>query len=155
MNRGIARRTVFESGADVREFLAQDARAVLAGWIEVRAYCLMATHFDLLVPSPAGALSTAMRAVQNEYVRWFNRRRRRDGALFRWRFRSKVVEGLPTASSSRATSTSTPYSPARYARPASTRMRASASTRSMGAAVGRVLRSPVRFGARYAPARHD
>jgi hypothetical protein len=66
MNRGIARRTVFENDADVRYFLAQLARAVRAGGIEVHAYCLMTTHFHLLVRSPAGGLSTAMRAVQNE-----------------------------------------------------------------------------------------
>jgi len=94
MNRGIARRTVFESREDVRYFLAQVARAVRAGWIEVHAFCLMTTHFHLLVRSPSGALSTAMRAVQNQYVRWFNRGRRRDGSLFRGRFCSRVVEGL-------------------------------------------------------------
>lgn len=63
MNCGIARRTLFESGADVRYFLAQLARAVRAGWIEVQAFCLMTTHFHLLVRCPAGARSTAMRAL--------------------------------------------------------------------------------------------
>ncbi len=94
MSRRIARRTVLESGADVRSFLAQLARAVLAGWIEVHAFCLMTAHYQLLVRSPAGALSTAMRAVQNQYVRWFNRGRRSDGSLFRGRVRSEAVEGL-------------------------------------------------------------
>jgi len=94
MNRGIARRTVFEGGADVRYFLAQLARAVREGWIEVHAYCVMTTRFHLLVRSPAGALSTAVRSVQKEHVRWFDRGRRRDGALFRRRSRSKVLEGF-------------------------------------------------------------
>ena len=62
MNRGIARRMVFERRADVRYFLSRVARAV--------------------------------RRIQNEYVRWFNRCRRRDGPLFRGRFRSKPVDSL-------------------------------------------------------------
>lgn len=47
------------------------------------AYCLMLTHFHLLVRSPAGQLSGAMRLIQNPYVRWFSLSRRRDCSLFR------------------------------------------------------------------------
>ena len=49
MNRGIARRTVFESREDVRYFLSRVARAVRRGEIEVHSFCIMATHFHLLV----------------------------------------------------------------------------------------------------------
>jgi REP element-mobilizing transposase RayT len=93
MNRGIARRPVFELRADVRRFLAGLARAVRRGEIEVHAYCVLTTHFHLLVRS-LGGLSEAMRRVQNEYVRWFNRGRGRDGPLFRGRFLSKPVRSL-------------------------------------------------------------
>jgi len=94
MNRGIARRTVFERRADVRSFLAHVAGAVRRGEIELHAYSLMTTHFHLLVRSPIGELSEGLRRIQNGYVRWFNRERGRDGALFRGRFRSKPVESL-------------------------------------------------------------
>ena len=93
MNRGIARRTVFESRVDVRFFLSRVARCVRSGLIEIHAYSILTTHFHLLVRSPEGELSVAMQRVQNAYVRWFNRSRRRDGPLFRGRFRSKRVEG--------------------------------------------------------------
>ncbi len=92
MNRGIAKRTVFEDARDVRFFLSRLARAVRAGWIEVHSYCVMTTHFHLLVRSLDGELSRAMCRVLDDYVRWFNRSRMRDGPLFRGRFRSRPVE---------------------------------------------------------------
>ncbi|MBK7644237.1 MAG: transposase [Planctomycetes bacterium] len=91
MNRGIARRTLFESRRDVRAFLARLALAVRAGTIRVHAYCVLTTHFHLLVESPLGELSAVMQRLQNEYSRWFNRSRRRDGPLYRARFLSKPV----------------------------------------------------------------
>jgi REP element-mobilizing transposase RayT len=94
MNRGIARRSVFETECDVRYFLSRVARAVRRGELEVHAFCVMATHFHLLVRSPSGQLSEAMRRIQNEYVRYFNRTRRRDGPLLRGRFLSRPVMSL-------------------------------------------------------------
>lgn len=94
MNRGMAKRTVFESDLDMRFFLSRLAWEVHAGKIEVHAYCIMTIHFHLLVQSPKGELSEAMRVVQNDYVRWFNRGRGRDGSLFRGRFRSKPVDSI-------------------------------------------------------------
>lgn len=94
MNRGIARRTLFEGRADVRFFLSRLARSIRRGELEVHAYCVMTTHFHLLVRSLEGCLSEAMRRIQNDYVRHFNRTRRRDGPLVRGRFRSKPVASL-------------------------------------------------------------
>jgi len=91
MNRGIARRPTFENRADVRYFLSRVAHAVRREDIEVHAYCVMTTHFHMLVRSPHGRLSDGMRRLQNEYVRYFNRRSRRDGPLFRGRFNSRPV----------------------------------------------------------------
>ena len=91
-NRGIARRSVFEAPADVRYFLSRLARAYRRGLLEIHAYSMMITHFHLLVRSPVGRLSDAMRLIQNPFVRWFNRRRRRDGPLFRGRFLSRPIK---------------------------------------------------------------
>jgi len=90
-NRGVAKRTLFETRADCRYFLASLARAVRLGWLEVHAYCLLTTHFHLLLRSPAGELWRGMRRSQNAFARRFNRGRKRDGPLFRGRFRSKRV----------------------------------------------------------------
>jgi REP element-mobilizing transposase RayT len=94
VNRGIARRPLFESREDIRYFLSRLAREVRRGRVEVHAWCILTTHFHLLVRSRSGELSEAMRRVQNEYCRWFNRRRQRDGTLTRGRFFSKPVRSL-------------------------------------------------------------
>lgn len=95
MNRAIARRTAFENLGDYRYFTSLLARAVRQGRVEVHSFCLMATHFHLLVRSLDGNLSETMRWIQNRYVRRFNRQRKRDGPLFRGRFLSKIVEDDP------------------------------------------------------------
>jgi len=92
MNRGLARRTVFETRADSRTFQALLACGVRSGRIQVHAFTILTTHYHLLVRSLRGELSEAMRLIQNNYVRWFNRTRRRDGALFRGRFTSRPVD---------------------------------------------------------------
>jgi REP element-mobilizing transposase RayT len=91
MNRGIAKRPLFESLDDARFFLSRVVRQVRLGRIEVHSYSLLTTHFHMLVRSPLGEMSEAMRRLQNEYVRRFNRLRKRDGGLLRGRFRSKRV----------------------------------------------------------------
>jgi len=91
MNRGIARRTVIEGRRDAGEFLSCVRRVVEEGLLEVHVYCLMGSHFHMLVRSPKGNLSQAMMLIQNLYARWFNRGRRRDGPLWRGRFQSKVI----------------------------------------------------------------
>ena len=76
----------------MRLFLAGLARRVRAGVIEVHAYCLMGTHYHLLVRSPEGRLAEAMQSIQLGYSRYFNRSRKRDGSLVRGRYRSKPVQ---------------------------------------------------------------
>lgn len=91
MNLGLARRTSFETRADMRFFLACLASEVRASRLEIHAFCILTTHDHLLLRSPSGELSRVMQRVQNEYSRWFNRGRQRDGPLYRSRFLSKPV----------------------------------------------------------------
>jgi REP element-mobilizing transposase RayT len=94
VNRGVAKRPLFESRDDMRYFLSRLALQVRSGRIEVHAYCLMTTHFHLLVRSPIGQMSEALRQAQNAYSRRFNRGHRRDGPLVRGRFFSRLVESV-------------------------------------------------------------
>ena len=91
VNRGIAKRPLFETGDDIRFFLSRLAREVREGRLEVHGFCILTTHFHLLVRSPRAELSEALRRAQNAHSRRFNRKRRRDGALVRGRFFSKPV----------------------------------------------------------------
>ncbi len=94
MNRGLAKRAAFEGRAGVRYFKSRLAYATRRAELEVHAFAILTTHFHLLVRSPEGRMAEGMRRVQNEYVRWFNRRSRRDGPLFRGRFVSRRVKSL-------------------------------------------------------------
>ena len=90
-NRGLGKRTVFENRDDIRYFLSRVAREHRRGQLLTHCYVVLANHFHLLVESPLGQASEAMRVIQNEYVRRFNRLRQRDGPLFRGRFGSRRV----------------------------------------------------------------
>ena len=92
MNRGLAKRPVFETERDMRAFEALIAREVHAGRVEVHAYAILLNHYHLLVRSPRGLLSDAMCVVQGKYARWFNRSRDRDGPLFRGRFLARSID---------------------------------------------------------------
>ena len=85
---------MFERRSDFRFFCAQLASSVRRGDIEVHAFCLMGTHYHLLVRSPVGELGSAMKRIQLAYSRWFNRSRRRDGSLVRGRYFSKPVKSI-------------------------------------------------------------
>lgn len=92
MNRGVGQRSLFESVEDVRYFRSRLAQAVRRGELEVHAWCALTTHFHLLVRSPGGRMHEGMRRIQHEYSRWFNRRRGRDGPLYRSRFTSRCID---------------------------------------------------------------
>ncbi len=93
-NRGAQRQVMLADRRDYRCFLALLACAVRRKELVIQAYCLLGTHFHLLVASPAGDISYAMMRVQNSYVRYRNRRSRLDGPLVRGRFGSKPVLSL-------------------------------------------------------------
>lgn len=92
MNRGLAKRAVFLGLPEIRYFQSRLAREVRRGEIEVHAFCFLTTHFHLLLLSCKGDLAGSMRRIENLFVRWFNRRQRRDGSLFRGRFTSRAVD---------------------------------------------------------------
>ena len=62
------------------------------GLLEIHAYALMDNHFHFLGRSPEGELSAAMHRLGCEYARWYNRRHRREGPLFRNRFVSVPID---------------------------------------------------------------
>ena len=94
MNRGIAKRPIFENNRDARFFLSLLAKEHRRGALEIHGFSLMLNHFHLLVRSPRGQLSQAMQRIQTKYSRWFNRSRKRDGPLVRGRFKSSRIHDL-------------------------------------------------------------
>jgi putative transposase len=91
MNRGADRRMVFLDDSDRVEFGARLGDIHDRFGVETHAYCVMTTHYHLLLRCPHGGLSDAMQRLGSIYTRHHNDRIGRDGALFRGRFHSRVV----------------------------------------------------------------
>ena len=80
------------SDVDDREihlgFIADGARE--DGWLCL-AYCLMTTHYHLLVQTPQANLDRAMHRLNSGYAHWFNKRHGCSGHLFKRRYGAELV----------------------------------------------------------------
>jgi len=84
---------LFGSSADRQEFLRQLGRAIQRyGW-HCQAYCLMGTHFHLIVHTPEPTLSAGMARLCSRYAQWFNWKYCRNGHVFAHRFSSQHIRG--------------------------------------------------------------
>ncbi len=92
MNRGAARQRVFHSGRDHESFLNLLGEISQIYFIEIHAYSLMGNHYHLLIHTPRGGLSQAMRHLNGVYTRRANRKRKSDGPLFRGRYKALLVQ---------------------------------------------------------------
>ena len=93
IQRGNDRRAIFVDDTDRRQYLAALKEVAAAAGLQVHAYVLMPNHAHLLLtPARAEDLGRAVQALGRRYVRWFNDRHRRKGALFEGRYRSSVVD---------------------------------------------------------------
>jgi REP element-mobilizing transposase RayT len=92
VNRGAGRQRVFRTDSQRRYFLSllgETAERFKAEW---HAYCLMGNHCHLMVRTPEGNLQRIMRHVNGLYTQYFNRSARRDGTLFRGRYKAVLVD---------------------------------------------------------------
>lgn len=92
MNRGNARQPIFKTPDHYQLFLRCLAEAVQLWHLKLHAFSLMPNHYHLLIETPAGNLSRAMRHLNHVYTQRFNRMTGRDGHLFRGRYKSILVE---------------------------------------------------------------
>ena len=92
MNRGAGRKNIYKSAKHRQIFLdlLEDASQLFG--IEIHAYCLMGNHYHLLIKTPRGNLSRAMRHINGIYTQRFNRLERSDGSLFRGRYKAIIVD---------------------------------------------------------------
>ncbi len=95
MNRGIAGQSVFRDPTDYELFLQVLGDTHTLWGVEVFAYCLMGNHYHLCLRTPTANLGRVMRHLNGLYTQRFNRAHRRDGPLFRGRYKAIVVEREP------------------------------------------------------------
>lgn len=94
--RGIDRQPIFLSDLDRYELLAILRKATETLEWQVLAWCLMTTHYHLLVVVPKDPrVSWAMQTVNSVYARYFNSRHGRRGHVFGERFADNLVESDP------------------------------------------------------------
>jgi putative transposase len=92
INRGQAKRKVYLDKKDYKAFLNVLSDACQIYGVDIIAYCLMGNHYHLLVKTPNANLSDFMRQLNGVYTQIFNRRYKRDGSLFKGRYKANVVQ---------------------------------------------------------------
>jgi len=92
MNRGRGRQQIFHDKSYYEAFLEVLAQAHQRFHIEIYAYCLMGNHYHLLVKTPLGNLSRAMRHINGVYTQRHNQLKKTDGPVFRGRYKSILIE---------------------------------------------------------------
>ena len=91
MGRAKGHDALFLGDVDRSIFLAGLTEVVLdLGW-NCLAYCLMTTHYHLLVQTPTGGLSRGMRCLNGDYAKSYNRRHDGRGHVFGDRYKREPI----------------------------------------------------------------
>jgi REP element-mobilizing transposase RayT len=87
-SRGVDGRSIFVDDLDRETFLSILATVVKDYALECHSYCLLSTHFHLILGTPDGNLAAAMQRLNSAFARSYNRRYGRKGHLFESRYHS-------------------------------------------------------------------
>ena len=90
--RAVYERFSFDNPEDRSRFLGVLGEVVEAcGW-QCKSYCLMGSHYHLILQTPHANLSLGMQMLNGKYAQRFNGRHHRHGHLFGSRFYSVHIE---------------------------------------------------------------
>ncbi len=93
--RGVARCRIIRDRGDYETFEAILARTIAKfGWI-CHDFCVMGTHYHLLIQTPEPNIAAGMQYLNGCYAQSFNRRHGRVGHLFQGRYHTALVESDP------------------------------------------------------------
>jgi putative transposase len=92
MNRGASHQPIYQIKKHRYLFLEILAEANELFGIEIHGYCLMDNHYHLLIKTPRGNLSRAMQHINGIYTQRYNRLIKKDGPLFRGRYKAILIE---------------------------------------------------------------
>ena len=92
MNRGLERRNIFSSDKHQKAFLNLLSEISERFQVDVHSYCLMNNHYHLLLNTKLPNLNLAMKYLNGVYTLRFNRDVKRDGPLFRGRYKAILVD---------------------------------------------------------------
>lgn len=92
MNRGLNRQPIYLIDDDYEIFLEVVKESAKFFDIRIISFCLMPNHYHLLIQTPKANLSRAMRHLNGVYTQRFNRYHKKDGPLFRGRYKAILVQ---------------------------------------------------------------
>ncbi len=93
IQRGTNRQRIVVDDLDRQKLIDLWQQHAEAFGVAIHAYVIMDNHFHLLAtPKEANSLPQMMQAVGRTYVRYFNLRHGRTGALWEGRYRSNLIE---------------------------------------------------------------
>jgi putative transposase len=91
-SRGTNHGDIYLDDVDRKSFMTILGRVVATHDWTCHAFCLMATHYHLIVETERSNLSRGMQVLNGRYAQLFNQRHDRDGHLFRARYSVHVIE---------------------------------------------------------------
>ena len=92
MNRGAARNIIFHDNKDHQIFINLLLQLHRRYCFEIHAYCLIPNHYHILICIPLPNLSEGMRHLNGLYARYYNKKYKKDGPLFRGRYKAILVD---------------------------------------------------------------
>lgn len=92
MNRGLNRQSIFLNDDDYDIFLETVKETAHLFGIKIISFALMPNHYHLLLTTPKANLSRAMRHLNGVYTQRHNRLHKKDGPLFRGRYKAILVQ---------------------------------------------------------------
>ena len=92
MNRGANRNKIFYKDEDYDLFMKVLLEACGLFNVYITAYCLMSTHYHIVVNTPEGNLSRFMRHLDGVYTQRYNRQYKKNGSLFRGRYKAILIQ---------------------------------------------------------------
>lgn len=92
MNRGRRSEQIFVDEGDYLEFIELLIKSSKLWSVNIYAFSLMPNHYHLLINTPLGNLSRFMRHIDGVYTQNFNKAHKYEGALFKGRYKSILVE---------------------------------------------------------------
>lgn len=92
MSRGVDHAAMYRSADDRTLWIALFAKALARYDWDSRIFCLLTTHFHMLIQTRQANIARGMQWLNGTYARAFNDRHGRDGHLLRGRYASVLVE---------------------------------------------------------------
>ena len=92
MCKSISEVDLFRDAEDKKKYLSLVKKYKVLYNFKIYGYCIMDNHSHLLIDANGADISKIMHGINFSYAMYFNKRYKREGHLFKDRFKSKIVD---------------------------------------------------------------